>query len=172
MFEQGDGVKADPAVAVARYNELAAGGPKDSRVPIEAHLRLAQLYLGGRGLPPDVNAARQHCEAAASLKSGRGCFCLGLLNERGDLGSPNYSEAARWYEEAARNGDNRAMVRLGKLYETGQGVKHDDVEALKWYLLALRYRQADAKPAADALTSRLSKKENDRALKEAREWHL
>jgi TPR repeat protein len=171
MLETGEGIKADPAAAIARYRELAAGDPKVSRVPEEAHLRMAQMYLGGRGLPRDVNSARQQCEAAANLKSGRGCFCLGMLNERGDLGSPNYTEALRWYRSAVRYGDDRAMLHLGKFYESGQGVKHDDVEALKWFILALNHRQADAKPKVDALTSRLSKKENEKALREAREWN-
>jgi len=170
MFEDGEGVRADPAAAAARYRELAERSG-DTSVRAEAHLRLARLFLGGHGLPRDVNSSLQHCQAAVSLKSGRGCFCVALLNERGDLGSPNFTEAAHWYREAIFYGDDRAMFRLGKLYESGQGVRHDDVEALKWYILAINHRQADAKPAADALMSRLSKKESEKATKEAREWN-
>ena len=170
MFELGDGVQADAVAAATRYRELLSAPSKDTTILVEAHLGLARLYFGQRGLPRDIRAVREQCEAAASLKSGAGYYCLALLNERGEFGSPDFTEAARLYREAIAYHDYRGMFRLGMLYESGQGVKQNNVEALKWYILALDHRQADAKPAYASLTARLSKKENEKAEKEAREW--
>lgn len=45
----------------------------------------------------------------------------------------DYKEAARWYLLAAKQGDTGAMIRLGSLYENGQGVAKDPDEAVSWY---------------------------------------
>ena len=40
------------------------------------------------------------------------------------------------FRHAADQGDAAAQSRLGSLYETGQGVRQDYDEAVKWYRLA------------------------------------
>jgi len=44
----------------------------------------------------------------------------------------NYNE----YQAKASQGENAAHIKLGMLYANGQGVKHDPVQALKWYMRA------------------------------------
>jgi len=44
-----------------------------------------------------------------------------------------YGEAAKWFREAAEQGDPAAQFNLGVLYETGQGVAQNFAEAVKWY---------------------------------------
>jgi hypothetical protein len=41
--------------------------------------------------------------------------------------------AAHWYRLAAAEGNTRAQINLGFLYEKGLGVERDPVEALRWY---------------------------------------
>jgi len=58
--------------------------------------------------------------------------------ERGD-----YKTAMSLWRPLAEQGDAAAQYSLGVLYERGQGVRQDDVEAVKWYRLAAK--QGDAK---------------------------
>ncbi len=48
----------------------------------------------------------------------------------------DYQEAAKWYRQAAEQGDAEAQFNLGEMYHRGQGVPEDDGEAIRWYLLA------------------------------------
>jgi hypothetical protein len=58
---------------------------------------------------------------------------LGLLYE-GVMGAePDYAKAARWYAEAAKNGNRESMYALSILYEKGLGVDRDVVKAINLY---------------------------------------
>ncbi len=48
--------------------------------------------------------------------------------DRGD-----YAAAFQVWRPLAEQGDVRAQYRLGRLYEAGDGVPQDDVEALRWF---------------------------------------
>ncbi|HXF67351.1 MAG TPA: tetratricopeptide repeat protein [Burkholderiales bacterium] len=48
----------------------------------------------------------------------------------------NFSEAARWYEKLARQGDPRAQTSLGLMYARGYGVEKNLELARKWWSLA------------------------------------
>jgi hypothetical protein len=48
----------------------------------------------------------------------------------------DYTRAVKWYEKAAVQGDARAQIRLGHMYEKGTGVEKDESQALQYYLLA------------------------------------
>lgn len=48
----------------------------------------------------------------------------------------DYREAARWFGLAAEQGYGPAQLELAKLYEEGQGVDRNYVEAYKWYQIA------------------------------------
>ena len=45
----------------------------------------------------------------------------------------NYSEAARWYEEAAKKDDAIAQYKLGYIYYEGKGVAKDYKKAVDWW---------------------------------------
>jgi len=48
--------------------------------------------------------------------------------DRGD-----YAVAFEAWQPLAEQGDVRAQYRLGRLYETGDGVAQDDAQALRWF---------------------------------------
>jgi uncharacterized protein len=48
----------------------------------------------------------------------------------------NFSEAARWYERLARQGDPRAQTSLGLMYARGYGVEKNLETARKWWSFA------------------------------------
>ena len=56
----------------------------------------------------------------------------------------NYSDAVRWYRQAADQGDPKAQNSLGAMYYNGRGVTQSYDEAVKWYRLAAAQGLADA----------------------------
>lgn len=48
----------------------------------------------------------------------------------------NFSEAARWYEKLAKQGDIRAQTTMGLMYSRGYGVKKDSQVAHRWWNFA------------------------------------
>lgn len=44
----------------------------------------------------------------------------------------DYATAMRLWRELAEQGDAKAQIKLGLMYELGQGVPQDNAEALKW----------------------------------------
>jgi hypothetical protein len=79
-----------------------------------------------------------------------------------------------WYRRAAEQGDSQAQYSLGLLYEKGQGVPRDIVEAAKWLNLSTaaaprRSREARAR-IRDAVTTKMDRGEIARARLRALEW--
>lgn len=51
------------------------------------------------------------------------------------MGVPkDYSVALRWYEKAAKLGDQWAKIRLGEMYRDGKGTEVNFTEAQKWFV--------------------------------------
>jgi TPR repeat protein len=50
--------------------------------------------------------------------------------------TPDCRVGADWFQKAADKGLARAQLSLGQLYDSGQGVPRDPIEAYKWYRLA------------------------------------
>ena len=55
-------------------------------------------------------------------------FAGDFAYKRGD-----YVEAMRYYRPIAEGGNLHAQFNLGLMYEKGQGVPQNSIEALKWY---------------------------------------
>lgn len=56
----------------------------------------------------------------------------------------DFVTALEVWQPLAAQGDSRAQTALGLLYEEGDGVLQDDVEAVRWYRLAAEQGSADA----------------------------
>jgi len=56
----------------------------------------------------------------------------------------DYRTALREFRPLAEQGDARAQVRLGMMYEKGKGVLQDYKEAVKWYRKSAEQGYADA----------------------------
>lgn len=69
------------------------------------------------------------CDAGIVL----GCLNLGMFNETGRAGSPDFGEAARLYSWSCDGRDARGCTALGSLYERGAGMSSDPVEAFRLY---------------------------------------
>ena len=79
-------------------------------------------------------------------------------------------EALTQWQAAAKAGDARAMLALGRAYVKGQGVPQDYVEAHKWLNLAAAQGHADAASERDALAEKMTTDEQAEARRLARTW--
>ena len=83
-----------------------------------------------------------------------------------------YTEALKEWRGAARKGDRRAMVALGRVFVKGLGVPKDFIEAHKWLNLAAARGGAKAAAERDALEKRMTLEEQAEARKLARAWRF
>ncbi len=171
MLERGDGVAPDLQAARAVYEALASSEISELALKADAHIRVAQMYLDGRGVPRSIENAYVHCESAAKLKSYSGYLCMGVLQESGQMGQPDYKKAAVFYERAVSLGDHRSMARLGRLYENGLGVKRDDVAALTLYLVSEGRLKPLPPRQSEALMAKMKPGDVRKASKKAAEWY-
>ena len=63
-------------------------------------------------------------------------------------------EAAKWYREAAEQGDSEAQNYLAVCYENGYGVEQNIDKAIEWYRKASNNGCEEAKEALDELLKR------------------
>jgi hypothetical protein len=82
----------------------------------------------------------------------------------------DYRKAFKVWQEAARAGSAKAQLRLGHLYEAGQGVPQNFVEAHRWYNLAAAEGEASAAAARDGLMKRMTPEQVAAAQRLAAEW--
>lgn len=147
MYRLGDGIKKNPCEAMRWYKFAANQGD------MYAQNALAYMYRMGECVEkPDMEQAVEWLRRAAEQGHTRSQMALAVLYEIGEAGD-NYTldDALPWYFRAANEGgDEKAMYRLGWLYErgpdakTGRGLPVDDKEALKWYQKAADVQYAPA----------------------------
>ena len=80
------------------------------------------------------------------------------------------AEALAQWQAAARDGDARAMLALGRAYVKGLGVPQDYTEAHKWLNLAAGRGNAEAAEERDALAVKMTAEERAEAQRLARAW--
>jgi TPR repeat protein len=82
----------------------------------------------------DYQVARQLLLPLADRGNAQAQEMVGTLYAIGaDGANKNYASAMEWYQNAAKQGNARAEVAIGWMYENGWGVRRDQVEAVKWY---------------------------------------
>ena len=85
--------------------------------------------------------------------------------ERGD-----YETALREFHILAAQGDKEAQFNLGIMYDMGQGIPQDYVQAHKWYNLAGANGHETARKKRDILAKQMHPAQIAEAQKLAREW--
>ena len=79
-------------------------------------------------------------------------------------------EALSQWRAAAKGGDRRAMLLLGRLYVQGLGVLQDYIEAHKWLNLAASRGEAAALTERDALAAKMTAQQIEVAQERAVSW--
>jgi len=81
----------------------------------------------------------------------------------------DYTEALRWYRQAAEAGYAQAMNNLGIMYGLGEGVPRDDAQAYVWFILATECGDENARMNRDLTAAELDQATRARAETTARE---
>ncbi len=103
-----------------------------------ARTLLASCLDQGAGIRPDHTEAQRLFHLSADAGDPLAARCIGNSYHFGSYGATkNYVEALRWYQIAANAGDTRAMVEIGKLYDSydgdANGIPRDYAQAMAWY---------------------------------------
>jgi TPR repeat protein len=120
MYQNGQGCEIDEQKALAFYEKGA-----ELKQPY-ALFNLAIIYMNGlcNVVTDQFKAHNLHMQAA-EREVPPAMYEVGLMLERGLGCLQNYSEAAFWYEEAAKRGHAESFNNLGVLYKDGHGVNQD-----------------------------------------------
>ncbi len=165
IYQRGTGVPIDLATAAGWYAKAAAKNDPDGLG------RLAYANLSGRGVPKDVDRARDLYRKAADTGNARSeeSFGLDYLGPKytGDDEFPtDYAQAMVWLKKAADQGDLNAMDWIGVIYRDGLGVPQDYAAAAKWYRRAAdqNWRFSEVKLADCYLHGRGVPQDNRQAM--------
>ena len=75
-------------------------------------------------------------EAKAAQGDPDAQFVLATMYMKGDDLHKDYPKATMLFRALADHGDKKSMVSLGEIYQSGRGVKQDNLEAYFWYALS------------------------------------
>lgn len=136
LADEGD---SDAQASLGYMYQTAQGCEKNDEKTLELYTKAAEvnqpyalfnlaiLYENGiGGVTHDQFKAHELHLAAAEREVLPAMYEIALMLERGLGCIQNYSEAAFWYEEAAKRGHIEAFNNLGVLYKDGLGVLQDD----------------------------------------------
>jgi TPR repeat protein len=115
LYEQGQGVPADPGQAVAWMRRAAESGYAP------AQLNYGLMFENGRLLPRDLSAAASWFEKAAAQGDRDAAFNLGILllvkEQNPERRAASRAEARRWLSLAAEKGHPQASAFLAQAGE-------------------------------------------------------
>ena len=121
MYQSAQGCEKDEAKTLELYTKAA-----EANQPY-ALFNLAILYENGiGGVEHDQFKAHELHMEAATREVPPAMYEVALMLERGLGCAQSYSEAAFWYEEAAKRGHLEAFNNLGVLYKDGLGVEKNE----------------------------------------------
>jgi len=135
IYERGEGVQTDLAVARQWTERAAAGGNR------RAMHDLGVYFARGEGAALDEAAAFRWFRQAAELGVADSQYNLGVLYQQGRGVNASASEALFWFMVAARQGDQDAGARAAALEEQ---LQPNQVEQARARARAFRPRAASA----------------------------
>ena len=105
-------------------------------------------------------------------ESGRGGHAtsqsnLGVLYAAGKVVEKDMTEAVKWFEKAALQGQPTAQFNLAQAYHDGTAIPQDLVEAYKWYTLAAQHGDQDAAVLATTVAVSLTPSQLAEAIRQA-----
>jgi len=118
--------------AIAWWTEQAAKGDAG------AAYHLGVEYMDGKPnvVQRDYEKARKYHMQAALAGDPRSMMDIGSMYEYGLGVTADLVQAAAWYERGANYGYWPAQYNFATLLETGEAGRKDEVEAMKFYMLA------------------------------------
>lgn len=186
FYFNGRGVKTNVTEGV-RWVRRAAELDHPSALSV-----LGVCYSTGTGVGKDNQEAARLWRKGAEQNSADAQFCLAVALWDGDGTARNEGEAIKWFRKAmeqklnfevsltekllqlcgqvAGQGMPNAQFLLGRELTQGKLVKHDDVQAYKFLLLAARQGHKEAKKLLPKVATFLTKSDIAEATKMADEF--
>ena len=132
-------------------DDVAAQQERLKRLEAQFEVMQKQQQLGqapGRAPaspPSNISAADlQTLRTRAGQGDAKAQVHLGMLYNLGEGIPKDYTQAAKWYEQAAVQGHRVAQNNLGVMYSHGQGVLQDNAKARQWTEQAATQGDANA----------------------------
>ena len=98
-------------------------------------------------------------------------YNLGKMYRDGEGTTKANSEmSAKWFLAAAEQGYHRAQNHVGVRLARGEGIAKDEVEALKWLILAANSGNELAQQNRRDIAAKLTADQRAEAEKRARDW--
>jgi TPR repeat protein len=165
LYEEGEGIAKDEAVAATWYRKAAEQGHA-----------LGQALLGN-WLWHHWRSDEEYAEAGRmfrlSAKQGEawGLYGAGLwLAYPTDGGTPMAATAVYWFERAAAQGLAEAQYEMGERYAWGDGVRENSRKAIEWYRKAADQGMVEAFDAIGFVYSMSTDDRFPRDPREALRW--
>ncbi len=142
LYEAGNGVPQDPALAASWYRKAA-----EQNHPT-AQLFLGFLYYSGNGVAKDHKKAAQWFQAPAKAGNDQAQFYLGWMYAEGNGVNKDLSKAIAWLAKASAQKNTRAMGILATLLFSRNQNEQDLIDAYAWSHLAAEYDPLQAGTSA------------------------
>jgi uncharacterized protein len=132
-YDKGQGVVQNYAEAAKWYHRAADQGSS------VAQFNLGLMYDSGKGMVKDYVQAHMWISLARAHTNVDGETKYAAMRDRvaAKMTPAQVAEAqrraARWYLKSAEQGKSWDQFNLGVMYDNGQGIERDHVEAAKWY---------------------------------------
>ena len=133
LYKEGEELEKQRQFEEAAQKYLLSGMAGD---PEGVYGYAKSLYMGWTG-KTDLETAHELfliLRSRGHQKSA--CFFLGLYEEQGLLGKPDYSKAIEYYHEGGLNGDYRSYRQLGRIYAEGKITKENPEMAYHNFMMA------------------------------------
>lgn len=130
--------RRDYATAHGIWQELASAGN------VSAQHDLAQMYFNGHGVAPDSQLALIWFGRAADKGHLHSLYMLASMYRDGIGVAADLSRSAALFRDAADRGFGPAQYSFGLMSLQGEGVSKDDIEALKWLIVAAANKSTDS----------------------------
>ena len=166
-YEIGLGAAADAGQALANFQKAA-----DLKLAAAAY-KLASLHLNGVLIKPDHQKAVGYLHQAVAGGHAEAANELGAIYLEGMLNQPrDHDQAFKMFDRSAELGNPEAMKNLAVIFRNGLGRPQDEVQALKWYLIARAagYQTQGFEELLDEMGKALQPEELKQAETEAESW--
>ncbi|MDR1083963.1 MAG: sel1 repeat family protein [Deltaproteobacteria bacterium] len=166
-YEVGQGTPPDDKAAFQNYQKAAQAGLR------EANFKLGLFYLQGLGTPANVKQGLDFLTKAASSGYPPAQNELGIIYILGQWDqNRDERKAFDLFSKGAQQGFSESMKNLGVIFRDGLGRPTNNLQALKWFLLARTYggSSPQLQMSIDNLSQKLKPAEVTAAEKEATAW--
>lgn len=165
LYNNGIGVQQDNARALDHFRTAAEAGD-----PLAAY-KVGCYYAGQFGvISPDEAEALRYKRIAAEAGYVLAQLDVAIIHYR----RGEHSEAVRWFEAAARQGDSQSLYNLSVMYKDGQGVSPSRPRTYAFFRLAQLASRGSSGPGAqqqlDELLAEMSREEREEAERIDESW--